>query len=99
MPSRRCHRVGAADSRALCGFCCRHKLGVDHVAKFADEPRSHAEWDAWGYHVSCLARLHGHRNAVSPLHVFTVRAAQLHGPAFPTETPAKTDDEQTADTR
>ena len=28
-----------------------HGLGVNHMAKFADEPASQSEWDAWGYHL------------------------------------------------
>ena len=28
-----------------------HAKGVRHIAKFADEPRSQSEWDAWGYHL------------------------------------------------
>ena len=28
-----------------------HELGVQHVAKFMDEPRTEAEWAAWGYHL------------------------------------------------
>jgi hypothetical protein len=28
-----------------------HKLGVVHMAKFMDEPRTEQEWQAWGYHL------------------------------------------------
>ena len=31
------------------------EVGVDHVAKFADEPATQAEWDAWGYHLHSRA--------------------------------------------
>ena len=24
-------------------------IGVRHIAKFMDEPRTQAEWDAWGF--------------------------------------------------
>ena len=38
----------AAGQKAIDGL---HKLGVAHVAKFMDEPRTQSEWDAWGYHL------------------------------------------------
>lgn len=41
-------RFDAAGQRAISGL---HKLGVMHLAKFMDEPRTQAEWDAWGWHL------------------------------------------------
>jgi hypothetical protein len=26
-----------------------HSIGVRHIAKFMGEPRTQAEWDAWGF--------------------------------------------------
>ena len=37
---------GPEEQAVIDGF---HRLGITHLAKFADEPRSQAEWDAWGY--------------------------------------------------
>lgn len=31
-----------------------HKVGVVHVARFMDEPRTEAEWAAWGYHLHAV---------------------------------------------
>ena len=28
-----------------------HEMGIVHMAKFMDEPRTEAEWQAWGYHL------------------------------------------------
>ena len=39
------------DERAVIDWW--HGLGIQHIAKFADEPRSQSEWDAW---VPCTAR-------------------------------------------
>ena len=36
-----------------------HRMGIMHMAKFMDEPRTEAEWQAWGYH------LHGPALAIS----------------------------------
>jgi hypothetical protein len=39
------------DNAGMAAIDAIHALGVQHVAKFMDEPRTEAEWMAWGYHL------------------------------------------------
>ena len=49
VPPLRCY--GPFDDKGRAVIDALHELGVVHMAKFMDEPRTEAEWQAWGYHL------------------------------------------------
>ena len=49
VPPLRCY--GPFDDAGRAAIDSLHKMGVVHMAKFMDEPRTEQEWQAWGYHL------------------------------------------------
>ena len=49
VPPLWCYGPFGDEGRAVMDF--QHQIGIVHMAKFMDEPRTEQEWQAWGYHL------------------------------------------------
>jgi hypothetical protein len=49
VPPLRCY--GPFDDAGRAVIDALHDMGIVHMAKFMDEPRTEQEWQAWGYHL------------------------------------------------
>ena len=45
------HCYGPFDDAGRAAIDVLHDMGIVHMAKFMDEPRTEQEWQAWGYHL------------------------------------------------